>query len=140
MPAVKATIRAFRKTGAHVILVGPAPEYLAALPRLEFISLIKSDPGITVRAQDNRVRATNDALKRMAHSEGIPYVSLLDALCPGNTCRTYASSDVPLMLDTDHFSLAGSQLIAPLLISAMDSNGGNVSSSASYGATGNSEP
>ncbi len=117
---LKTTIRAFRKTGAHVVVVGPAPEYDMALPRLEFASLVRGDPTIIRRAEVVTIPPLDAALHRVADDEHAQYVSLVGALCSRDGCRPYAAPNVPMLLDTDHLTTEGARLISPLLIAAVE--------------------
>jgi hypothetical protein len=115
MADLRVTIRAFRKTGARVVVVGPAPEYEMALPRLEFASLVRNDPAIVSRAQIAGIAGLDQAVGSVAAAEHARYVSLVRALCSGNSCRSYAAPDVPLMMDTDHLTAEGARLLSPFL-------------------------
>lgn len=118
--ALRETIRKIRGTGAKVVLVGPTPEYTTALPRLQFVSLVRNDPGLAARARDMAVHATDITLQGIARDEQAGYVSLVQALCDVDNCQAYAAPNVPMMLDTDHLTPAGAKHIAPLLLAAID--------------------
>ena len=96
-----------------VLVVGPMPMYDTYLPRLLAVSIRDRDPQLPRR---HRIAAVDDLDRRMmAQARAkwrVPYVSLVDLLCNQGACLEYAAPDVPLLLDADHLTKAGSILTA----------------------------
>jgi hypothetical protein len=48
----------------------------------------------------------------------VPYVSLYQANCPSGTCTVYADVEhrIPLMFDSQHYTLRGSELVVGRVI------------------------
>lgn len=122
LPAIRDTLTRLRETGARVILVGPIPEYITALPRLEFLSVVWNRPSLVNASLAQGFRAQDLALKRMSALEHIHYVSLVDEFCNASQCRAYVSHDVPLLFDTDHLTTEGSIFVSSLLVAAINQN------------------
>ena len=99
--------------GIKVYVIGPGPAYDEALPRLLVQSVMRGDESIpqhhlvrTMWRLDNRIRGIAD------QKPGVRYISILSDLCPNGACIEYAQPLVPLESDGDHFTAAGSDLLA----------------------------
>lgn len=110
------TIEAFRRQGVTPILMGPAIEYDAALPRLLAFSIQRADP---LFAQRHRLQATHDLDLKMAKlatdTWHVKYFSYFDALCGRGACQEYAGPGIPVEEDQAHLTGAGSLLVAQKL-------------------------
>jgi hypothetical protein len=120
--ALRETIRQLKATGASVVIIGPAPEYRIALPRLEFVALVRKDPGLTGRERDSGVHDTDRLLKDLARTEQAAYVSLIEELCDGTGCKAYAVPGVPMLMDTDHLTPEGAARLTPRILAAIRQN------------------
>jgi peptidoglycan/LPS O-acetylase OafA/YrhL len=115
-PRLGATLAMLRRAGASVIVVGPAPQFVAGLP-----DLIGRAPAQARRAPPQDVKTAEldfDPVLRAA-SAGAPdvrYISLIDLLCPQRRCLMRIAPDIPLMWDSNHFDLAGAQYVTRLAL------------------------
>jgi hypothetical protein len=112
------TIANLRAHGLPVVLIGPMPEYSTELPRLiarEMQTGGKETPAASLTASSLRLDAIMEAFAR---EQGVSYVSLRDALCPGGVCTTLAEG-APLQFDTDHLSDRGSDYLATRIMSQL---------------------
>ena len=93
------------------ILLGPVPEYTAALPRILVFADRAGDEGLIDRSVDTEVWAIDKAMREIARRTRTPYVSLLDLLCHDHRCVTRTPSGAPMQFDTGHLTPAGSEFI-----------------------------
>ncbi len=98
------------------ILVGPTPEYIAALPRLIVFSERNSDPGLVDRSRSDGVFELDAEMRAMAREVGVPYFSMTDLLCHDGRCDSLAKPGIPLQFDYGHLTPEGSELIAQSLV------------------------
>ncbi len=103
--------------GLRVVLIGPLMRYDDLLPRLLAYSVENGDPRL---ADEHRIdlRRLDEDMRRLARLKGAAYVSLLDLLCQGTSCETFAAPGVPLQFDDGHLSRAGSLFVAERLRAA----------------------
>ncbi|HEX8445350.1 MAG TPA: acyltransferase family protein [Sphingomonas sp.] len=116
LPAIEATLTNPAIRRARPILIGPAPQYATALPRLLVFADRRGDPDLPQRALTANVQATDRAMQAVAVRTGTPYVSLVVLLCPQSRCRTWARPGVPMQFDYGHFTGAGSEVVADALL------------------------
>lgn len=116
VPALARTITALRAHALRVVVVGPVPQYVAALPGL--IARYSDDPTRVQQARDRRGARVEEALRAQATAAGARYVSLTDALCPQQTCRVLAQPGVPMQFDYGHFTREGSEVAVAYVWSA----------------------
>ena len=109
---LRQTVEAFRQRGVEAIIIGPSPEYRSALPRLLALEMMRNDPGLTQRELHPDPIALDHIMARFAAENDLPYVSLIDALCPGGICPGFAAPGVPLLFDASHYTDAGSLFVA----------------------------
>ena len=115
--ALQKTLEAFRKTGARVVLIGPVPEYLIALPRLEFASMATGHDFVSSNL-DPSFAVTDRELTSIAKFEKIPYVSVVRWLCAGSHCKAMIDQHTPVMSDTDHLSAEAARQLSKMILSA----------------------
>ncbi|RYG14104.1 MAG: acyltransferase [Burkholderiales bacterium] len=111
---------------ANPVLVGPIPEYTAALPRLMVFADRRRDAGLIERSRDPGVVEIDRLMRDIAKNAGVPYISLVDALCPGTRqtqCRVSTPAGVPLQFDYGHLTAEGSgwlvDAVMPTIMSQM---------------------
>jgi peptidoglycan/LPS O-acetylase OafA/YrhL len=113
LPSLSRTLEWLRSQQIHVVLLGPALQYDAPLPRLLAMSMRQNDP---LLPRLHRVMAFSELDERMgvlARNEWhVPYVSTINLLCEGESCLQYAAPGVPLLSDYGHFTEGGSVLFA----------------------------
>ena len=105
------TLRDPSVRAAHPILVGPLPEYGAALPRLLVWAARRHDPGLPTRALLPEPFEIDRRLKALAAMTGTPYVSLIDMLCRERVCRVLVAAEVPMQFDGSHLTPRASALV-----------------------------
>jgi peptidoglycan/LPS O-acetylase OafA/YrhL len=111
------TIAYLQSLGEKVVLVGPSPEYRIPLPRLIAYSISRHDPSLPGRYQADDLFRVDDIYRRHAASLGIAYLSPLSLLCQKGRCvqLVSSSSQIPLLFDSNHFTVEGSELFAERL-------------------------
>ena len=94
-----------------VIVIGPPVEVYQDLPG--FLAR-KHLLGLTHDNQDNVQRMsfeTDAALRALTLAHGVPYVSILDSLCPKKVCDLYADAQTPLVWDQFHLTPEGASKV-----------------------------
>lgn len=102
LPAVRAL---------NPIVIGPVPQYDVALPRLLALASNRQDPELVRRSQRQAPFAMDAGLRALTAESGVPYISLVDALCQARTCRTLAAPLIPLQFDYGHLTVEGSRTV-----------------------------
>lgn len=124
------TIRAARRYARQVIVVGPIPQYAAALPRFLVRQEQDNDQTLAQRGLVPGPLALDPRMRAVAIAEGATYVSLVQTLCPEQRCVTMASADEPLQFDYGHLTVGGSKLVAGLLLPTIRGGTHNVGTAA----------
>jgi peptidoglycan/LPS O-acetylase OafA/YrhL len=120
------TIAFVQQMGIPVTLVGPFVEFDQPLPRLLTAALRDHNPSQVERYLSDWPRQVDRKLAPLARNVWkVRYISVLDDLCNSQvemvakaqpetsaSCPLYAAPGVPLLFDTDHFTAAGSVLLA----------------------------
>jgi peptidoglycan/LPS O-acetylase OafA/YrhL len=111
----------FRANRIPVIVIGPGPEYSAALPLLLSLGERWHVPGL---AAHRLIRKAGD-LDRMLGSKlaaraGVRYASVWQALCSADRCQEYVDRErgIPTLLDHEHLSDEGAILAVRRMLSA----------------------
>ena len=111
----------------NIVLIGPIPQYTAALPRLLAVALGRGDRDLLRRSLRTQQFTMDRQLREMAERRGIIYVSLIDLLCRGQTCKTLAKPPIPMQFDHGHLTEEGSELVVrnilPYIDLAVERNG-----------------
>ncbi|WP_432382711.1 acyltransferase family protein [Duganella sp. P38] len=110
------TIAAARQYAKHVIVVGPIPQYAAALPRFLVRQEQTHDDTLTQRGLVNGPLELDPQMRKVAINAGATYVSLFESLCQQRRCVTMAGPDEPLQFDYGHLTAGGSKLVTGLLM------------------------
>jgi peptidoglycan/LPS O-acetylase OafA/YrhL len=113
------TVEWAKAHGIPVAIIGPVQEYDAPLPRLMAYSIAWNRPDLLIQHRTAENAAMDAHLESLAENNWhVPYISLYKAICNNGVCIEYADAEhkIPLMLDTDHLSEAGSLLIVQRLI------------------------
>ncbi len=116
---IRQTLNFLRTRNIPVILVGQSPFYSVPLPTIVARAIATNQnpdrladallvPGIFER--DSEMKAA------FGHSPGILYVSLMDEMCPNRQCRALTQNGVPIMFDTQHYTLEGSRLTVDIAL------------------------
>jgi hypothetical protein len=108
LPRLASTLAAYRKLAPEVVVVGPSPEWRGDLPSLLARARDTGDSGLLDRRLERRVLALDAKMRAVVSGTGATYVSLVDELCTGTSCRALAAPALPMAFDYGHFTEAGS--------------------------------
>src|SRR5262249_41636441 len=97
--------------GIEVTLLGPIIQYDDRLPRLLAFAARDGDGGLVDRHRLD-LAPLDEALRRLATSKRVAYVSFYDILCRGSACLNLAGPTIPLQYDSAHLTAQGSLLVA----------------------------
>jgi len=115
---LRTTLRKLHQNVDAVVLVGWSPYWWPSLPDLVYKYWSKTH-GLPDRLDvvSDEARETDATLREIAESEGVRFVSILDALCNGEGCLTHtaASRDQLLAFDYGHFTVEGAQYLVKTL-------------------------
>lgn len=106
LPYLQGTLAAVKPHARQVVLVGPAPQYVTALPRV--LVNAEGDPDAVRKALVGKLFPLDERMQAIASGQGVRYESLLRTLCEGGACKTLARPDVPMQYDYGHFTVEGS--------------------------------
>ncbi len=116
------TIDALKKAGvAHIVLLGPVPAWGEDLPRIAFSYYRKEHKRLPLRmpVKDADMAGRLDrAMRDLAASRNIQYISSLDILCNQDGCLTRTAADsVDIMtVDGGHLTPAGASYLAKFIL------------------------
>jgi peptidoglycan/LPS O-acetylase OafA/YrhL len=116
MAVLEQALVALHGRGIRVIVAGPMPNYVAALPRILIAADERHDPDLILRSQDTEMFTLDKVMQEMVTRNGATYVSPVHLLCQGRQCRTLATPGVPLQFDKSHLTPAGSALVINLML------------------------
>jgi peptidoglycan/LPS O-acetylase OafA/YrhL len=114
LPNVEATVAWMKERHIPVILVGPSARYDAPFPRLLMEAMRAADETLPARHLDAGMRPLDAAMSRLAQSQGVPYVSLLNLQCVIPSCAI-EPGERPLIFDGEHYTPEGARIIAERL-------------------------
>jgi peptidoglycan/LPS O-acetylase OafA/YrhL len=120
---LRSTIDWCKQRGVPVVIFGPVMEYDAPLPKLLAYSIASLDPSLAQRHIRAEMFNWDRTMQRVAEDEWhVRYVSLMSLQCPGGVCIDYAdpAQQLSLMKDDNHFSNAGSMLMAKKILALGD--------------------
>lgn len=114
MGSIAQTIEWMVQHHLRVTLIGPSPEFDAAVPRLIISSLRKEGRDSPQQHLDHATIALDQEMSQWAKTHGIDYVSMIDLLCRP-LCLTQDKDGLPLIFDREHFTADGSIAVAERL-------------------------
>lgn len=106
LPYLKGTLAAVKPHARQVVLVGPVPQYVTALPRV--LVRVGGDPQAVRKTLVEKLFPLDDQMSAIAREQGVRYESLLRSLCGEGPCKTLVTPDVPMQYDYGHFTVEGS--------------------------------
>jgi hypothetical protein len=111
--AVAETLAWFKVRHIPVVVIGPAPTYEQSVPRLLALAEHLHQPDLPARRRYYSADKVEPLIAGAAASEGVPYLSILDAVCPAGpdgvrVCRTRTPDGEPMEWDQAHLSRGGS--------------------------------
>ena len=120
LPSLSRTLEWLQSRHVHVVLFGPMLQYDSPLPRLLALSIRQSDPLIPRLHRMSAYTALDEVMARRSREEWhVPYISIINLLCAGDSCLDYAAPGVPLLSDYGHLTEDGSILVARKLRGAL---------------------
>jgi hypothetical protein len=102
-----------------VTVFGPVPEYDAPLPRLLAYSIAWNKPDLPSQHRVATIGPLDAEMQNLAtNTWHVPYISLYQEICRGETCEEYADKahKIPLMDDTDHLNQLGASFVVRSLV------------------------
>lgn len=109
---VTAMVHALSTKARHITVLGPNAEYFAPLPVLLGKSIDRADAGIVDRASNaSAIKIESTKVQRNLMGTSAQFLSVVDAQCEGNICKTVTSDGVPMLSDENHFSFEGAREI-----------------------------
>lgn len=109
------TIAWLKARHIEVVLIGPAPMYEQSLPRLLALAEHLGQPDLPARRRIKARDAVEPAMATVAARAGVPYLSIMQAICPAGACRTTTPEGAPMEWDEGHFSKPGSRFVGQAL-------------------------
>jgi peptidoglycan/LPS O-acetylase OafA/YrhL len=106
------TARALKPFAERVVVLGPRVEYKQDLPWLLAASMLRHDSSVVDRSRVNKQKRIDRLFAERLHAEGVTYISLYDAICPGGRCQVTDQDGLPLAFDYGHLTARGSMLVA----------------------------
>jgi peptidoglycan/LPS O-acetylase OafA/YrhL len=113
--AVADTLAWFKAHGIPVVLIGPGPQYEQSLPRLLALGEHLGQPDLAARRRKHYRDAVEGIMAAEARKAGVPYLSIWQAICPGDVCETRTPDGKPMQWDTGHLSKPGSVIVGQRL-------------------------
>lgn len=113
--AVADTLAWFKAQGIEVVLIGPAPHYEQSLPRLLALAEHLNQPDLPARRRRHERDEVDAMMAGVARRAGVPYLSIMQAICPGGVCQTTTPEGKPMQWDQGHLSRSGSQVVGQRL-------------------------
>jgi peptidoglycan/LPS O-acetylase OafA/YrhL len=107
--SLRATVKRLNDAGVRTIVFGPPIRWRQPLPALLAERVERNAGPIDARTLVFEPQFAADRSLRAA-LPGIPYISILDTVCPSLRCPAFAG-DVPLSLDRNHLTKEGSILV-----------------------------
>ena len=118
---IKRTISQLQSKGIRVLVVGPSVQFKGRLPSMLLRATARNAD--LLPAESLVVPEIFELDRQMKLSippqNGIPYVSILDAVCPQRKCPTVLTSGVPLAWDHAHLTPEGSTFAVDKLMPAI---------------------
>jgi peptidoglycan/LPS O-acetylase OafA/YrhL len=120
LPFLERTLADPRVRRLNPVVIGPIPQYTAALPRLMVEARRRNDPELVQRSFLPVAARMEREVAAIAARHGVPYVSLVAALCHGLACRTEAAPRVPMQFDYSHLTGPGSAVVAAAMLPGIE--------------------
>ena len=114
-PAVAETLAWFKARRIPAVLIGPSPQYEQPLPRLLALGEHFGQPDLAASRRKHYRDGVEEIMAAEAMKAGVPYLSIWQAICPGNVCETRTPDGKPMQWDTGHLSKPGSVLVGQRL-------------------------
>jgi peptidoglycan/LPS O-acetylase OafA/YrhL len=110
--SVRQTAKNLKAYADRVVVLGPRVEYKQDLPWILTASILQRDPSIVDRLRVSKQKRIDQMFAAQLRQDGIGYVSLYQAICPGGQCRVTDQDGLPLAFDYGHLTASGSTFVA----------------------------
>jgi peptidoglycan/LPS O-acetylase OafA/YrhL len=114
-----ATVAQLQGHAGRIVVVGPVPQYAAALPRLLVSALRSDDSGSVARGLLHAEFALDARMRELVSRTPARYFSMIDDLCHDGSCRGYAAPGIPMQFDYGHFTIEGSRVAGADLMAVL---------------------
>ena len=114
-----ATVSQLQGHAGRIVVVGPVPQYAAALPRLLVKALRSNDSGSVARGLVRAEFALDAQMRDLVSRTPARYFSMIDDLCRDGSCRGYAAPGIPMQFDYGHFTVEGSRVAGADLMATL---------------------
>ena len=118
LKSLRATLKRLNDVGIRTIVIGPPIRWRQPLPTLLAARLERNEGPIDTRTIVFEPDFAADANLKAA-LPGVPYISILDTVCPSHRCPDFAG-DVPLTFDRNHLTKEGSILVIDKIAPQLD--------------------
>ncbi|WP_162683483.1 acyltransferase family protein [Rhodobacteraceae bacterium DSL-40] len=121
--ALDDTVAYLKANGKNVYIVGPVPEFPAQVyPFVEKSNLFRrpinpDDLAVTRSDYDKR---NAEAFAILSQINGVHLIPIQDLFCDSKMCRAISGTGTPLFSDTNHVNRTGADMVAALVLQAMD--------------------
>jgi len=114
-----ATVAQLQGHAGRIVVVGPVPQYAAALPRLLVKALRSNDSGSVARGLVRAEFELDAQMRELVSRTPARYFSMIDDLCRDGSCRGYAAPGIPMQFDYGHFTVEGSRVAGADLMATL---------------------
>jgi peptidoglycan/LPS O-acetylase OafA/YrhL len=122
-PYIQQTSDWARRSGVHLVVLGPTPSYDAPLPELEARALAWRRPQLVQEHLVVSDMQLDQQMRDHAVSQWkVPYVSLYEAACDRGECLEFTDAEhrVPAMFDGEHLTYEAASIVLKRLIALND--------------------
>ncbi|WP_336804007.1 acyltransferase family protein [Erwinia aphidicola] len=116
LPELEKTIDFLKMRHIPVMVLGPSYEVIQPLPKLLVSQYLGHE---NTHAVAPGTAALDSAMQRLANEKSVSYISLYQSLCTINKCLFETPSGVPMLFDTNHFTLPGARFLVQRTNSAL---------------------
>lgn len=109
------TISAALKGAKRVVVVGPIPQYVSALPRF-LVRASAPSQELAAAGLTSGPFALDPQMRQVATAAGAQYFSLINALCVDHSCKVIVDGGVPIQFDYGHLTVEGSSYVVGLMM------------------------
>jgi peptidoglycan/LPS O-acetylase OafA/YrhL len=109
LPNIISTVDVIKRYVPRVIVIGPTVQYIQPLPRILARAIILKRPETELATHYRRAeeQETDRLFATTLKAAQIEYASAYTALCHPD-CEVWATADIPIQFDDDHFTRQGS--------------------------------
>lgn len=117
LPELEKTIDFLKMRHIPVMVLGPSYEVVQPLPKLLVSQYLGHENSQAIAPG---TAALDRAMQRLAHEKSVSYISLYQSLCTANKCLFETPSGIPVLFDTNHFTLPGARFMVQRINSALN--------------------